>query len=480
MVLGKFQSKYFLFLQSKKMKLLFVARNPSLLFQYERVISRIIEKGHTVEFHLDSLEWRNGRMDATALQKYQEQSGGLFIFSPAKRPTGFLAGFLKNTREILSYAAYIRESNPISTSPYMIERQCQALYSPFNILLRNRLLKALVLKKNRLRWLSLAEKYINPSKDVTQVIQKSNPDIVVATPFIFAHSIVEPEYVKCAAALNIPSCVLVFSWDNLTSKGVFQIFPDRILVWNQMQQEELRIIHGVSSDRVAITGAPSLDFWFEQKPRMSRVDFCRNHGMEENRPFIVYLCSSQTIAKDEHFVVRDFVNELKKCLGDDCPTILIRPHPLNIHIWDDWVEEGTVIVPKSNRDIFYSKSAKELFFETFYYSACVVGLNTTAMVEAAIVDKPCISILCDRYKDTQERSGHFHHLADSGFVFVTRQYGEAVDFIVQVLRGEDSQIEARKRFVKSFIRPNGINVQSSEVMVEYLLRMASEGQSNVV
>lgn len=456
------------------MKFLFVARNPSLLFQYERVINRLVEQGHSVEFHLDSMEWRNGRMDAAVLQKYQAESGGLFTYGLAERPSGWRATILRHKREIFNYAAYVRERNPISSSPFMVERQCQSLYPPFHLLMRNRLLKALILEKNRLSWLSVLENFLLPAKNILQVIEKSKPDVVVATPFIFARSIVEPEYIKCALALNIPTCVAIFSWDNLTSKGIFQIIPDKILVWNVMQQEELQTIHQVSSEKVEITGAPSLDFWFEQKAQAGFADFCRNHGMDENRPYIVYLCSSQTIARDEHVFVREFVCRMRELLGDQCPTILIRPHPLNIAIWDDWNEAGTVIVPKSNRNIFYSMEAKALFFETFFHCSCVVGLNTTAMVEAAIVDKPCVSILSEKFRDTQERSGHFHHLADAGIIFTTRIHNDACEFIKQVLRGNDNQAEARERFVSSFVRPRGVNVQSSEVMTNILTAMVRE------
>ena len=454
------------------MKFLFVARNPSLFFQYERVIGRLIDKGHSIELHLDSMQWRNGRIDAEILKEYQAETNGRFSYKPAVRPSGFGTSLLRHKREILNYAAYLRDDHPISTSPYMIERQCQALYPPMNILMRNRLLKYLVLRKDRLRWLSVLEDLVRPSKAILHVIQKSKADLVLASPFIFTRSIVELEYIKCACSLKIPTSVPIFSWDNLTSKGIFQIIPDTILVWNEMQKKELREIHNIFPEKVFLTGAPSLDFWFEQKPKQEFAEFCRAYSLQSDRPFIVYLCSSQTIARNEHVFVKKIVQQMKKLMGDHCPSILIRPHPLNVEIWKNWNEAGTVVVPKSSRDIFYSKEAKAFFFETLYHSSCVLGLNTTAMVEVAIVDKPCVSILCEEYRDTQEKSGHFHHLTDAGFIFTTRSMDDVSQYLKSVMNGQDPHKKARQRFVTSFIRPCGIEQQSSEVMATKLETLA--------
>jgi hypothetical protein len=247
-----------------------------------------------------------------------------------------------------------------------------------------------------------------------------------------------------------------------------------VLVWNTKQKKELQTIHHVKGESVAITGAPSLDFWFEQKAKQSYAEFCQSHGLAHELPYIVYLCSSQTIAPDEHKFVFEFVRQMRQYLGGHCPTLLIRPHPLNIAIWDGWDETGTVVVPKSNRDIFYSREAKELFFETFFHSTCVIGINTTAMIEAAIVGKPCITIISERYKDTQERSGHFHHLTDAGFIFSARRIKNTCIYIQQVLDGNDTLVDARKKFVGSFVRPNGIDVQSSVVMSNILIEMATK------
>jgi hypothetical protein len=329
------------------------------------------------------------------------------------------------------------------------------------------------MKPDKLQWLNSLEALFKPDAAIQSCIKEFQPDLVMATPFIFARSLIEPEYIKAANSLGIPTVVSIFSWDNLTSKGVFQIIPDNVLMWNHSQVKELTTIHRIPESKAACTGAPSLDFWFEQSPGQTHAEFCDTHGLPHDRPYIVYLCSSQTIARDEHIFVREFVTHLNEQLGNKCPSVLIRPHPLNIDIWKDWDLDNTAIVPKENRDIFYSMEARALFFETLYHSSAVLGLNTTAMVETAIVDKPCLTLLVNRYANTQELSGHFHHLTDAGFMHITHSLDETADEIRRIMDGEDPYKSQRKAFVKYFVRPNGLALASSAVMQHTLEGLAS-------
>ncbi len=453
------------------MKFLFVARNPSLFIQYEHVIKGLIRGGHTVEFHLVSMKWRNAKMDTKILEDYNKETEGSFSYREAYIPSGIRSGILQHKREIVNYAAYFREDNPISISPYMMDRQRLALFPPMHILLLNRIFQKYVLKKNRIQKLSFVERCIAPDLGISQLLGEIGPDIVIASPFIFSRSSVEMEYIKCAKKLSIPSSVPIFSWDNLTSKGLFQIIPDSVLVWNEKQIVELEEIHDVDPEKVLATGAPSLDGWFEQRPQYIFQEFCTKYELNQ-KPYVLYLCSSHTIARDEHIFVEKLVTYLNEKLGENCPTVVVRPHPLNIAIWDGWSKEGSVVVPKSSRNIFYSKDAKNLMFESIYHSSCVVGLNTTAMIETAIIGKPCFSIIVDKYSNTQEKSGHFHHLSEAGFMHSTRTMEELAMRISAAVDGEDDCKDAREKFIVSFIRPTGSNVNSSMVMQNCLEQLA--------
>ncbi len=58
-------------------------------------------------------------------------------------------------------------------------------------------------------------------------------------------------------------------------------------------------MHGVAPEQVVVTGAPVYDQWFARRPSTTREEFCRKVGLPPERPFFLYLCSSQFIAPNE-------------------------------------------------------------------------------------------------------------------------------------------------------------------------------------
>jgi hypothetical protein len=454
------------------MNLLIVARNPSIFTQYERVIRALCQGGHRVRMLLHSPVWRNAAMDEERLKGFRDETRGRFDFAPAAKASGWRAGLLRNTRELLNYAAYLRATRPISTSPYMVSRAAQVLYPPLDFIARMRPCRWLLRRRFFLRWLARVDGAMPPDPAVTTAIREFQPDLLLASPFIFSRS-EETEYVKCAQALGIRTTAAIFSWDNLTSKGVFQVVPDAVLVWNKAQVEELEAIHGVGRSRAVWTGAPSMDFWFDQKPSVDRESFCRREGLDPASPYVIYLCSSQTIARDENVFVAELLRFLRDALGERMPSVLIRPHPLNLKIWDGFEFPGAVVVPRDNRDIFYSSEARQLFFDTLHHGVCVVGLNTTAMIEASVAGKACVSMDVERYAATQSQSGHFHHLEDSGCLYLTRNLPETADALAGLLAGRDPNADARRAFVQAFVRPWGLERTASDAMLRTLEGLAA-------
>ena len=93
--------------------------------------------------------------------------------------------------------------------------------------------------------------------------------------------------------------------------------------------------------------------------------------------------------------------------------ILIRPHPARM---DEW---KTIDLSRFEHVALYGSNpmdaaSKEDYFESLYYSSAVVGLNTSAFLEAAIVDRPVHTILTPEFADNQEGTLHFHYLLNVG------------------------------------------------------------------
>ncbi len=123
----------------------------------------------------------------------------------------------------------------------------------------------------------------------------------------------------------------VASWDNLTNKGRIQALPDRVIVWNGVQKREAIELHNVPEDRIVVTGAQLYDDWFERQPSRDRMTFCEDFSFFADRPIILYVGSSSSIAKDEPSFVRRWLEALRSAPDTKLrrSNVLIRPHPMN-------------------------------------------------------------------------------------------------------------------------------------------------------
>ena len=95
----------------------------------------------------------------------------------------------------------------------------------------------------------------------------------------------QTDQLKSARALGIPTGVCVASWDNLTNKGLIQIRPDLVTVWNEHQRHEAIELHRVPPERVVATGAQIFDEWFVRRPTTTR-ERVLSQGRAAGRPAV--------------------------------------------------------------------------------------------------------------------------------------------------------------------------------------------------
>ncbi|MBI4665116.1 MAG: hypothetical protein HY751_01765 [Nitrospinae bacterium] len=456
------------------MKFLFAIQNTAHFLNYRRVAESLCAGGHNVVFHLEYVEkpWANltERPLADLKDKYPDRFG----YSDIIRRNGFWRKALFTKREMANYGGYLRKENPIATSNYTRERAEAKMPPRARQALSIAPIRKLAFSKAGWAAMDFVENVAPLEKRVMDYLRREKPDLVVASPYIFPHS-EQIDYIKCAKALNIPTVVGIASWDNLTTKGLFQVYPDSVFVWNQPQVEELKNIHGVSPEQAFTTGAPSLDIWFELTPKLSYEEFCRESGVDPGKDYIVYLCSSKSIIKREDEFIRKLAESLKARMGDNSPVILARPHPEHTEVWNDNHIPGVAVYP-SRYDAYYDREAKGIFYHTLYHGKCVMGINTTAIIEAAIVSRPCISVTAPEYADTHTGSSHFHHLLNAGFIDVASGFESAVELVAGAIAGKDGRKTARRDFVGSFVRPWGLETPASAIMAHALINLA-EGKT---
>jgi hypothetical protein len=334
------------------------------------------------------------------------------------------------------------------------------------------------LSERVIRQAARLESAIPTSGRINRYIRKLAPDVVLVSPMVRLASN-QVEFLKSARRLGIPAATCVASWDNLTSKGLLRFVPERVFVWNEIQRSEATELHGMPAERVVATGAQLFDRWFERRPSSSREDFMRKIGLDPARPYVLFLGSSPFVARrsdQEVRFVQDWIEALRTS-GDQRLRqlgIAIRPHPVGKQ-WDD-VDlsrlESVVIWPRrSRRPVTPEENAD--FFDSLAHSAAVVGINTTAMIEAAIVGKSVFTILKPKF--AQESTLHFHYLLaeNGGFLHVASSLEEHGEQLVRVLDQGDGEADLRARFIESFVRPHGLERPTTPILADAVEELAA-------
>ncbi len=220
-------------------------------------------------------------------------------------------------------------------------------------------------------------------------LQEESPDVVLVSPLVRFGS-EQSDWVKSAKALGIPVGFPVFSWDNLTTKGVIHVEPDRVFVWNAVQKREATEYDGIPSEKVVITGAPRFDSFMELRPSVDRDAYCQSLNLDPAAPIVTYLCSSEFVAGHEVAFVEQWIAEIRNDPRLSSCNVIVRPHPRSVRQWSevDLARHGRVGLSLSR-----VLNADQSLYDALHHSAAVVGLNTSAQIEAGILGKPVLTLL---------------------------------------------------------------------------------------
>jgi hypothetical protein len=273
----------------------------------------------------------------------------------------------------------------------------------------------------------------------------------------------ERDLLKVTRALELPSLMLVWSWDNLSSKAVLHEHPDHLLVWNELQVDEAERLQGFPRERVYALGAPSFDEFFAALDQVERP--------ARDGKTILYLGSSKNISREEPEVV--FPEWLAAVRAAPDPlvrdaTVVVRPYPGG-GAWRRWRPDSNDFTVERGKKLAPAGLAQALAGVDG-----VVALNTSGELEAAIAGLPVVTFRAGAGAPGQEGSVHFRYLLEQngGFVIDSRDLDEHVQNLARVLRGEHDG-ERQRAFVESFVRPRGLDRPVSPAVADTILEHAA-------
>ena len=445
------------------MRILFFVRHYAYLRLFEAPIAALAERGHDVRLVSDREEAIGGRGLAERLATRYPN------ITLDTTPAGVPGAWGEFARRLRLGIDYLRFLDPKYASTPQLTARARERAPRVVVSLANRLSSqgARLLLASVLRSL---ERALPPATHIEQYIRAHRPDVVLITPLVELGSR-QIEHITAAKAVGVRTILPIASWDNLSSKALVRKLPDRILVWNPVQTREAVEMHGVPESLVTVTGAQCFDQWFDRAPARTRAQFCSRVGLPPDRPYILYLCSSlfKGTANEAEFVER-WVAVVRR--SDDTRLknigILIRPHPQRLEAWkavdlsgySDVVFWGAMPIDEESKDDY---------FDSIYYASSVVGLNTSAFLEAAVVGKPVHTILDPEISaKNQEGTVHFHYLATvgGGLLRVANDLDDHLGQLATTLVEEGGGDPKAERFVEGFIRPFGRTVAATPKFVE--------------
>jgi hypothetical protein len=438
------------------MKILFIARHYSYLRLFESAIEELASRGHTLTLAADREESMGGR---AMVERLASRWPNVRLADAPARPAGAWTEMARRLRLGLDYLRFV--DSRYDTTPHLRARARER--APRTIVRLAGTGLGPVLLRPVLRAL---ERSLPVVPALEQFLRAEAPDLVLITPLIDIGS-PQVDHFAAARRLGLRTGLPVGSWDHLSSKSLLRDVPDRLFVWNDVQRKEAIEFHRVPADRVVVTGAQAYDQWFDRTPSRNREAFCRRVGLPSDKPFILYVCSSlfRGTAHEPSFV-ESWIRAIRA--SDDAQLreagILVRPHPARL---DEWAATDL----SGYRDVAFwgahpvDDEAKNDYFDSMYYSAAVVGLNTSAFIEAAVVGRPVHTVLLPEISGAnQEGTLHFHYLLEvnGGLLHVSRSLDEHVRALGETLTGAGRRDPRSDRFVEAFVRPHGRNESGTQ------------------
>jgi hypothetical protein len=119
-----------------------------------------------------------------------------------------------------------------------------------------------------------------------EFLGSQRPDVLLISPLVHFGS-AQADVAASGRRLGVPVWMLLYSWDNLSTKGCMHVEPDLMFVWNERQRIEAEQLHGFPSSCVVVVGAPRFELGsalvsgIDPAPIRSLIErFLRPHGID--------------------------------------------------------------------------------------------------------------------------------------------------------------------------------------------------------
>lgn len=308
--------------------------------------------------------------------------------------------------------------------------------------------RSLFVKRRMVPWLFKIIFHKRPYKGLFDTYQ---PDLVMAPAIAFFPDV---ELVSEAQRRGVKTVGMAMNWDHL-NKYYIPIHADWLLVQNEPMRREAINWHTYYPEQITIVGFPQFDMYAHlEKYLVPQDQFKKDFGLEGTDKIILFI-SGAAYSLDEP----DIIREISKWIGEGRfglkTKLFVRPYVIARDIerehkkYKPLENDPNIIFNWQRRSD--SLESKRIFMSMLAYSDVVISIFSTTAIEAAIFDKPTITIGFDGYKKRPahqsivrlEEMSHFRNVLDTGSVKVVRGFEDLKLSIKRYL--DDPKIDASKR-----------------------------------
>lgn len=297
--------------------------------------------------------------------------------------------------------------------------------------------------------------------------------------------------IKAARKRRILSIGMPKSWDNFTSKTFFNIFPDRILVQNEIMKEEAVRLFSYPRKHITVVGFPQFDIYARQDEGYSRTEFLSSLGLDPEKRTILYAAAGHQLAPYDEEVLSGLIHQIQEDPECQKIQILVRPHPKYefqekaiprfTHVVVD--RPGSLITNKRSSWEFEDRDISHLM-RSLRAMDVLISTVSTLNLEGAIFDKPLISIGFEGSRHVPfELSAaryyqydHMRPIVQTGGMQVAYNRRELLDLVKRALREPGLHCKERKMIVERIVGGNDGNAGLR--VANYIISAISHVKSN--
>ncbi len=289
-----------------------------------------------------------------------------------------------------------------------------------------------------------------------KIFDRYNPNLVFVSAIAFFPDV---EVVAEAKRRGIQTLGMSPNWDHLNKYYIPQ-HVDTLLVQNMPMKREAVIYHGYREEQIQLIGFLQFDKYVpREKYVMPRDEYFKAMGLDPSRKVIAYF-SNSAFSLSEGDILKEIAQWISEGKFKQPAQLLVRPYvsPRSMTLEQKKYEklQGNPYIIFNWRKIDEQEESSRFFVSMMYYADVVISLFSTTALEAAVFDKPTLTVGFDGYKKYPphlsitrlEKLTYFKNVIDTGGVLIMRSFNELHEKIQAYLDNPNLDKEKRALLVE--------------------------------